>query len=177
MTGPEAAFLPVYFDDFWTAELEVALFERTWPIKVQFETWDRAPAADMQWSALRRLLQAWGQLEAATEDAILSYYQEQARRYREMFSQERADQLLPDIERGRDLHGVVTPTSIFVPDQGQDFSFFRRDSSIARKFHEPAAESRVLGLILDCTWTDQGVGVLYVDEQVGGVREQTIVPF
>jgi len=37
--------------------------------------------------------------------------------------------------------------------------------------------SPVLGLILDCTWTDQGVGILYDDEQVAGVREQTIVPF
>ncbi len=90
------------------------------------------------------------------EMALFTYYQENYLEYRELVGEDEADKVTPEIQTIAELNSFVTPTELIV-----------------RRVRENGI--RRLGLLFDCCWDDNGVGVRIENESIVEIGYQDIV--
>ncbi|UOB64826.1 DUF6985 domain-containing protein, partial [Bacillus thuringiensis] len=106
--------------------------------------------------AYRKFITDINKLTKEAEQAIFEYYKEEYMEYRDMVGDESADKIAPIITTIQELGKLVEPVGLIILPDFED-------------------GIRRVGLIFNCTWEEDGVGVKFENEQVVEVGYQDIV--
>lgn len=110
----------------------------------------------IQEEAYSKFIADTNRLIQEAEQAIFEYYQEECLEYRAMLGDESADEIVPIITTTQQLGKLVDPIGLTILPDFED-------------------GVRRLGLIFNCTWEEDGIGVRFENEEVIEVGYQDIV--
>ncbi|MCI0765518.1 hypothetical protein [Bacillus sp. TL12] len=149
-------FSEISYDLFWSGKQKITIFgrDKIVPLTIDGEEDDEFPT--IQEEAYRKFIAAINRLIQEAEQAIFEYYQEECLEYRAMLGDESADEIAPLITTTQQLGNLVDPIGLIILPDFED-------------------GVRRVGLIFNCTWEEDGIGVKFENEEVVEVGYQDIV--
>lgn len=149
-------FGEIVHDLYWSGQQKITIFgqEKIVSLTIDGEEDDLIPK--VQEEAYRKFITDINKLTKEAEQAIFEYYKEEYMEYRDMVGNESADKIAPIITTIQELGKLVEPVGLIILPDFED-------------------GIRRVGLIFNCTWEEDGVGVKFENEQVVEVGYQDIV--
>ncbi|MBJ8029487.1 hypothetical protein [Bacillus cereus group sp. N21] len=149
-------FGELIYDGYWTGKQKIAILghDKIVPLTIDGEEHDVFSA--IQEEAYSKFIADTNRLIQEAEQAIFEYYQEECLEYRAMLGDESADEIVPIITTNQQLGKLVDPIGLTILPDFED-------------------GVRRLGLIFNCTWEEDGIGVRFENEEVIEVGYQDIV--
>ncbi|EEM16273.1 MULTISPECIES: DUF6985 domain-containing protein [Bacillus] len=149
-------FGELIYDGYWTGKQKIAILghDKIVPLTIDEEEHDVFSA--IQEEAYSKFIADTNRLIQEAEQAIFEYYQEECLEYRAMLGDESADEIVPIITTTQQLGKLVDPIGLTILPDFED-------------------GVRRLGLIFNCTWEEDGIGVRFENEEVIEVGYQDIV--
>ncbi|PDZ08839.1 hypothetical protein CON70_26035 [Bacillus pseudomycoides] len=149
-------FGELIYDGYWTGKQKIAILghDKIVPLTIDGEEYDVFSA--IQEEAYSKFIADTNRLIQEAEQAIFEYYQEECLEYRAMLGDESADEIVPIITTTQQLGKLVDPIGLTILPDFED-------------------GVRRLGLIFNCTWEEDGIGVRFENEEVIEVGYQDIV--
>ncbi|WP_243820895.1 DUF6985 domain-containing protein [Bacillus thuringiensis] len=149
-------FGEIVYDLYWSGQQKITIFgqEKIVSLTIDGEEDDLIPK--VQEEAYRKFITDINKLTKEAEQAIFEYYKEEYMEYRDMVGDESADKIAPIITTIQELGKLVEPVGLIILPDFKD-------------------GIRRVGLIFNCTWEEDGVGVKFENEQVVEVGYQDIV--
>ncbi|EEM10710.1 MULTISPECIES: DUF6985 domain-containing protein [Bacillus] len=149
-------FGELIYDGYWTGKQKIAILghDKIVPLTIDGEEHDVFSA--IQEEAYSKFIADTNRLIQEAEQAIFEYYQEECLEYRAMLGDESADEIVPIITTTQQLGKLVDPIGLTILPDFED-------------------GVRRLGLIFNCTWEEDGIGVRFENEEVIEVGYQDIV--
>lgn len=149
-------FGEIVHDLYWSGQQKINIFgqEKIVSLTIDGEEDDLFP--QIQEEAYRNFITDINRLTQEAEQAIFEYYQEECPEYRTMVGDETADQIAPIITTTQELGKLVEPVGLIILPDFED-------------------GIRRVGLIFNCTWEEDGIGIKFENEEVVEVGYQDIV--
>ncbi|PGC42994.1 DUF6985 domain-containing protein [Bacillus pseudomycoides] len=149
-------FGELIYDGYWTGKQKIAILghDKIVPLTIDGEEHDVFSA--IQEEAYSKFIADTNRLIQEAEQAIFEYYQEECLEYRAMLGDESADEIVLIITTTQQLGKLVDPIGLTILPDFED-------------------GVRRLGLIFNCTWEEDGIGVRFENEEVIEVGYQDIV--
>ncbi|MFP3728968.1 DUF6985 domain-containing protein [Priestia filamentosa] len=145
------------YEDGWKRDIRISLFGDERIVTLIIDGYDDAEFEEAQMAAYNSFFKDKDRLLKQAEDAILEYYLEVYKEYRERLGDEFADKMAPVLSTKEEIAKIVEPRELFFP----------------MVFDE---DVRQVGLLLECTWEpEHGLAVKFEDEKVIEVGYQDIV--
>ncbi|WJE50793.1 hypothetical protein QRE66_15695 [Bacillus cereus] len=149
-------FGELIYDGYWTGKQKIATLghDKIVPLIIDGEEHD--VFSTIQEEAYSKFIADTNRLIQEAEQAIFEYYQEECLEYRAMLGDESADEIAPIIITAQQLGNLVDPIGIIILPDFED-------------------GVRRIGLIFNCTWEEDGIGVKFENEEVVEVGYQDVV--
>ncbi|WJE55133.1 hypothetical protein QRE66_05105 [Bacillus cereus] len=149
-------FGELIYDGYWTGKQKITIFghDKIVPLIIHGEVDDLCPT--IQEESYSKFIADINRLTQEAEQAIFEYYQEECLEYRDILGDESADEIAPIITTTQQLGKLVDLI----------------DLTILPDFEDGV---RRVGLVFNCTWEEDGVGVRFENEEVDKVGYQNIV--
>lgn len=149
-------FGELIYDGYWAGKQKITILghDKIVPLTIDGEEEDEF--STIQKEAYRKFIADINRLIQEAEQAIFGYYQIECLEYRAMLGDESADEIAPIITTTEQLGKLVDPIGIIILPDFED-------------------GVRRVGLIFNCTWEEDGVGVEFGNEEVVEVGYQDIV--
>ena len=147
----------LYYDYGWYKEIELTLFGKLQKMELIIESEEDAQFETAQIEAYKKFIQNKDKLLKKCEKDTYKYYQEVNSDYRDRFSDEFKDKMVPIIKTQNDLNNLIKPKQLLFP------MVFGR-------------EIREFGVLCECTWdVEHGLAVKYQNEEIVEIGYQDII--
>ncbi|WP_439741382.1 DUF6985 domain-containing protein [Bacillus pseudomycoides] len=149
-------FGELIYDGYWTGKQKIAILGHDKIVPLTIDGEEHGVFSAIQEESYRKFIADINRLTQEAEQAIFEYYQEECLEYRAMLGDEPADEIAPIITTTQQLGKLVDPIGLTILPDFED-------------------GVRRLGLIFNCTWEEDGIGVRFENEEVIEVGYQDIV--